>query len=94
MTPVGRFRILAFWEGVSFLILLFVAMPLKYGFGVDLAVRVVGLAHGLLFIAYIVTLGLAWSRLGTRLGLIAFVVSFIPGGTFGLDARLRPDGEW
>ncbi len=35
-TPVGRFRIVAFWEGISFLLLLFVAMPLKYGFGVDM----------------------------------------------------------
>ena len=32
-TPVGRFRIVAFWEGISYLLLLFVAMPLKYGFG-------------------------------------------------------------
>ena len=93
MTTVGRFRIVAFWEGISFLLLLFVAMPLKYGFGVDLAVRVVGMAHGLLFIAYVVTLGQAWSRLGTRLGCIAFVASFIPAGTFWLDARLRGDDE-
>ena len=69
---VARFRTVAFWEGISFLILLFVAMPLKYGLGVDMAVRVVGLAHGLLFIAYVATLGLAWSRLGPRLGFIAF----------------------
>jgi integral membrane protein len=87
---VARFRTVAFWEGISFLILLFVAMPLKYGLGVDMAVRVVGLAHGLLFIAYVATLGLAWSQLGTRLGIIAFIVSFVPGGTFWLDARLKP----
>ena len=89
MTTIGRFRIVAFWEGISFLLLLFVAMPLKYGFGVDMAVRVVGMAHGLLFIAYVVTLGLAWSRLGTGLGCIAFAVSFVPAGTFWLEARLR-----
>ena len=37
-TPVGRFRIVAFWEGISYLLLLFVAMPLKYGFWVAEAV--------------------------------------------------------
>jgi integral membrane protein len=88
-TPVGRFRVVAFWEGISYLLLLFVAMPLKYGLGFDMAVRVVGLAHGVLFIAYCATLALAWQRLGARLGFIAFVMSFIPGGTFWLDSRLR-----
>lgn len=90
MTPIGRFRIVAFWEGISYLVLLFVAMPLKYGLGVDMAVRVVGMAHGLLFIAYVVTLGLAWRGLGTRLGWIAFIASLVPGGTFWLDPRLKP----
>ena len=92
-TSVGRFRIVAFWEGISYLLLLFVAMPLKYGLGMDMAVRVVGMAHGVLFIAYVATLALAWSRLGTRLGWIAAVLSFVPGGTFWLEARLRRDGD-
>lgn len=87
--PVARFRTVAFWEGISYLLLLFVAMPLKYGLGIDMAVRIVGMAHGTLFIAYVVTLGLAWSRLGNRLGVIAFVMSLIPGGTFWLDPRLK-----
>ena len=90
-TPVGRFRIVAFWEGISYLLLLFVAMPLKYGLGMDMAVRVVGMAHGVLFIAYVATLALAWNHLGARLGWIAGVLSFVPGGTFWLEARLRRD---
>jgi integral membrane protein len=65
VAAVGCFRIIAFWEGVSFLVLLFVAMPLKYGFGVGAAV-VVGMAHGVLFIGYCATLALAAPRLGTR----------------------------
>jgi integral membrane protein len=88
-TPVGRFRIVAFWEGISYLLLLFVAMPLKYGLGFDMAVRVVGLAHGVLFLAYCATLALAGRQLGARLTVIAFVMSFVPGGTFWLDRRLR-----
>src|SRR5688500_18472253 len=88
-TAVGRFRIVAFWEGISYLLLLFVAMPLKYGAGVDVAVRIVGMAHGVLFLAYCVTLALAARRLGARLTLIALVISFVPGGTFWLEGRLR-----
>lgn len=88
-TPVGRFRIVAFWEGISYLILLFVAMPLKYGLGIDMAVRIVGMTHGVLFVAYVLTLALAWNRLGARLGWLAAVLSFVPGGTFWLEARLR-----
>jgi integral membrane protein len=90
-TPVGRFRIVAFWEGISYLLLLFVAMPLKYGFGIDLAVRIVGMVHGVLFLGYCVTLALAARRLGTRRSLLAFVLSFVPGGTFWLESRLRQD---
>jgi integral membrane protein len=90
-TPVGRFRIVAFWEGISFLLLLFVAMPLKYGLGIDMAVRIVGMAHGVLFLGYCLTLALAAQRLGTPRSLLAFVLSFVPGGTFWLEAQLRQD---
>ncbi len=90
-TPVGRFRIVAFWEGISYLLLLFVAMPLKYGLGIDMAVRIVGMAHGVLFLGYCVTLALAAQRLGARRSLLAFVLSFVPGGTFWLEARFRQD---
>ncbi len=89
--PVGRFRIVAFWEGISYLVLLFVAMPLKYGLGIDAAVRVVGMAHGVLFLGYCVTLAVAARHLGTRLSVLAFLVSLIPGGTFWLETRLRQD---
>ena len=90
-TPVGRFRIVAFWEGISYLLLLFVAMPLKYGLGIDMAVRIVGLTHGILFIGYCATLALAAPRLGARLSVLAFVLSFVPFGTFWLEARFRQD---
>ena len=85
-TPIGRFRIVAFWEGISYLLLLFVAMPLKYGFGADMAVRVVGMAHGVLFLAYCLTLALAARRLGARLSLLAFGSRLFPPEPFGLRA--------
>lgn len=90
-TPVGRFRIVAFWEGISFLVLLVVAMPLKYGLGIAIAVRIVGMLHGILFIAYLVTLALAARDLGGRRVAVALIMSILPGGTFWLEARLRQD---
>ena len=85
------FRVIAFTEGVSFLVLLLVAMPLKYLADEPLAVKYVGWAHGLLFILYIF-LGLraarehAWSL---RFCAYAFIASLLPFGTFVLDKHLR-----
>ncbi|MDH4303765.1 MAG: DUF3817 domain-containing protein, partial [Nitrospira sp.] len=56
MSPIGKFRVTALAEGSSFLLLLFIAMPMKYFMGMPLAVRVVGLIHGLLFLAYVAQL--------------------------------------
>jgi len=87
---VLRFRRVAFYEGVSFLVLLGLAMPLKYLAGFPLAVRVVGLAHGLLFIWYVLLVARlyldgAWSL---RRVAEALVAGLVPFGTFVLDRRL------
>ncbi len=50
-TPLGRVRLLGLIEGWSFVVLLFVAMPLKYFADQPMAVRIVGMAHGVLFLA-------------------------------------------
>lgn len=78
-------------EGVSFLILLFIAMPLKYMAGLPLAVRVVGMVHGVLFILFLAAivhtaLALKWNL---KKPLIAFVASLIPVGTFYLHRFLK-----
>jgi integral membrane protein len=83
-TQLGRLKLVAAAEGWSFLILLFVAMPLKYWLGQPEAVRVVGMAHGLLFVLYIllvlqVKIELNWSF---RKMLLAFIAAFVPFGTF------------
>ena len=90
-TPVGRLRAIAFIEGVSYLLLLGVAMPLKYFAGFPEVVKAVGWAHGLLFVLYLiavaeVTVARRW-RFARILG--AFVAALVPFGTFMLDARLR-----
>jgi integral membrane protein len=89
-SPIGRLRIIAFLEGVSFLVLLGIAMPLKYMAGMPLAVKVVGMAHGVLFIGFIFSLidVKISHRWGIGKMIIAFIASLIPFGTFVLDARL------
>ena len=90
-TPIGRLRVIAFIEGVSFLLLLGVAMPLKYFAGLPAAVQIVGWIHGVLFVLYLlavaeVTVKHRWSL---AMGAVALIASLIPFGTFLLDARLR-----
>ena len=85
------FELVAMLEGLSLLVLLAVAMPLKYFAGVPVATRIVGLAHGLAFLAYAVVLldALAtrqWSRRTAALGLLA---GLLPGGTFVFVSHLR-----
>ena len=92
---IRQLRLVALLEGSSFLILLFVAMPLKYLAGLPLAVRVVGSIHGALFIAFLVTLYRAaraheWPR---QRSMNAFVASILPFGTFVFDASLRRELE-
>ena len=52
-TSLGRLRVIGWGEGLSFLLLLGIAMPLKYWFGQPGYVRVVGMAHGALFLLYV-----------------------------------------
>ena len=90
LTSLGRLRLIAFFEGVSLLVLLGIAMPLKYLAGQPTAVRYVGMAHGLLFVAYVLLLipgaiERRWSLGKTALALAASVVPF---GTFWADRRL------
>lgn len=85
--PLGRFRAVSALEGLSYALLVFVAMPLKYGFELPEMVRVVGMAHGLLFLAFVATLALAmrdrrWSIL--RSGQL-FVASLIPLGALWIE---------
>jgi len=91
VTELRQFRWVAFLEGLSFVLLLFIAMPLKYWAGLPIAVRIVGLIHGLLFVAFCgalfrVALERSWPM--RRWGL-AFVSSLLPFGTFVFDRSLK-----
>lgn len=89
-SPLGRVRLVGIIEGISFLLLLGVAMPLKYAFGMPEAVRVVGMIHGVLFVAFSLVLLLAWigGALNFRWALIAFVATLLPFGPLLIDRRL------
>lgn len=88
-TPLGRLRIIAFAEGMSFLILLFIAMPLKYIWQQPMAVRQVGSIHGLLFVLYVLLLVMCSIEYRWKWGKTAllFLASIIPFGTFYADKR-------
>lgn len=92
-SEVGRLRLVGILEGVSFLLLLGVAMPLKYLAGMPMAVRVVGMAHGVLFILYLCALADAaltkkWGL--RRVGLLA-AASLVPFGPLLADRGLREE---
>lgn len=80
-------RTVGIWEGISFLLLLFVAMPLKYYAGFPKAVSVVGMIHGVLVIVFLYTIvnSIQSSDLSIKKGVIAFLASLLPFGTFFLD---------
>ena len=77
----SRFRLISFVEGLSYLLLVFIAMPLKYMFDYPLAVKIVGMSHGVLFILFFVALVMAMNKYKWKfLGFQLFVYSLIPFG--------------
>jgi integral membrane protein len=94
-TSIGRLRAIGFIEGLSFLLLLGVAMPLKYFAGMPQAVTAAGWVHGILFISFCIALTQAhqdanWSpwRSGTVL-----IAALLPFGPFAIDKKLRREEE-
>ncbi|MBT2682772.1 DUF3817 domain-containing protein [Bacillus sp. ISL-37] len=90
-TAISRFRMMGLFEGGSLLVLVFIAMPLKYWAGFPEAVRFVGSLHGFLFVLYVLmiiytTFKVRWSFLWA---VSAFAVAFIPFGNMVLDRFLQ-----
>lgn len=83
------FRFIAFLEGLSYLLLLFVAIPVKYILGDPSYVKLLGMPHGVLFMAYIVfsvfmSFKQKWS---VKVLLVILLASIIPFGTFYVDKK-------
>src|SRR4051794_10241321 len=89
--PVPLLRTVALIEAVSFLILLGVAMPLKYLAGVPAAVKAVGWAHGVLFVAFCVVLAQTFfaARWPVGRAALVFVGALVPFGPMLLERRMK-----
>ncbi len=85
------FRHVALAEGISFLVLLFIAMPLKYLADSPMAVTVVGYIHGFLFVLFIIMALLVKNEYNKSFSWLvkAFVASVIPFGTFYMDRQWK-----
>ena len=77
-------------EGYSYLVLLFIAMPLKYGFNIPEAVKITGMLHGVLFVLFMFSILVLLSNklLSFKNAVLAFLLSLIPFGTFFLKRLL------
>lgn len=91
MKAIGTLRKIGNAEGISYLLLLGVAMPLKYMANMPQAVRIMGSVHGFLFVLFIASLFNVWQKAKWPYDKIAmaFLLSIIPFGTFYLDKKLK-----
>ncbi len=89
---VKIFRLISTLEALSYLLLLFVAMPLKYMFGQPEMVRYMGSAHGLLFVLYVLGAFYMAKKLNWSIKtlLITIVCSVLPFGPFYVERRYLP----
>jgi len=83
------FRILALIEGLSYILLLFIAVPLKYLGNNEILVKLLGMPHGILFILYIVTCLIIYKSMEWNKQTLLFILiaSVIPFGTFYIDKK-------
>lgn len=87
------FRIISFLEGISYLLLLFIATPIKYLQGNDAYVKLLGMPHGILFMLYIVLAFLLQKEMkwnNRTLGIV-LLCAIIPFGTFYVDKKYLRD---
>ena len=86
---VSTFRKIALLEGLSYVILLFIGVPLKYLLNNDGVVKLLGMPHGILFIAYIIFSLILYKKMKwSNLDLIIILsASLIPLGTFYIDRK-------
>ena len=90
-SPIDRLRLASILDGISYLVLLGIAMPLKYFADLPLAVRIVGSLHGFLFLALCACLleVLVRKRLSFAWCVAVFLCALVPFAPFLLDRRLR-----
>ncbi len=90
-SSIGRLRIISLVEGVSFIVLLVIAMPMKYFWGMPNAVTVVGMVHGILFLLFCVALinAVLVARWKLKPPLLIFLASLVPFAPLWVEHWLR-----
>ncbi|MES2630091.1 MAG: DUF3817 domain-containing protein [Bacteroidota bacterium] len=89
-TSQGRLRLVGLAEGISLLILIGIAMPLKYAFGMPEATKAIGMLHGLLFVLYVLLIIMMHIEMSWKFGRTAMLLaaSVIPFGTIYADRKV------
>lgn len=90
-SKIGQLRIVGILEGSSWLILLFIAMPMKYMFNNPIGTQIMGPIHGFLFVIFVLyilllSFQLKWSFF--KITLLLLAASIIPFGTFYVDKKI------
>lgn len=95
MKSFSWFRKVAMAEGISFLVLLFIAMPMKYWADIPIAVTIVGGLHGVLFVSFAALA--IWVKEAYKMNFkwlaLSFIASIIPFGTFAMEKRWKQEQE-
>jgi len=92
-STLHRFEKIALLEGISFILLVFIAMPLKYWADFPMAVKYVGWLHGVLFIAYVFMLIQCWIAYSWKFGRVVlfFFASLLPFAPFFVERKLKKE---
>lgn len=91
-SQIKLFKIISTLEAISFLLLLFIAMPLKYLFGHPEMVKVVGMGHGVLFVLYVIGAYYLYEKLNWSFKILVITVfcSVLPFGPFYVEKKFLP----
>jgi integral membrane protein len=94
-SALKRFRIISIIEGISYLLLVFIAMPIKYIGENPYPVKILGMAHGVLFILFMISLFEAKRKESWDTGFMfqLFVLSLIPFGAVVIESKVKPKEE-
>ncbi|WP_121665378.1 DUF3817 domain-containing protein [Mesonia aquimarina] len=86
------FKVISTLEAISFLVLLLIAMPLKYFFDQPEMVRIVGMAHGILFVLYVIGAYWMYEKLNWSLKILGITIfcSILPLGPFFVERKYLP----
>ncbi|HET8839672.1 MAG TPA: DUF3817 domain-containing protein [Flavobacteriaceae bacterium] len=92
MNAIKIFKLISILEAISFLVLLMIAMPLKYIWEMPQMVETVGMAHGVLFILYVFGAYWMYEKLNWNLKTFAITVfcSVVPFGPFYVERKFLP----